>query len=218
LLAEPHSAHCLATMDGGESTLQSLFDDQELERRAALVADEYGGIVPYYVEIYGRAIYHSASRALRAFQRFDDALPKGGDAEVVSCIHEALGHCANVSRYFWPSKLSGKRKSSLSSLADARAEKLRAKFDVADESPLKGRALRDSLEHFDERLDRYFLGLESGMVLPDPIVGPYEMARDPSGHIFKLVDPDNEIFVVLGVEFRYGPLRREVQRIAGRTE
>jgi hypothetical protein len=203
----------------GNSTLppQNL-DNQELERRATLVTTEWDGVVPYFREIYGRALYHSASRALHAFERFDSALREKDDSEAVSSVHEALGHCGNLSRYFWPSKQNSKRSSPFAVLAEARGAKLRGSFGVTDESPLKDRALRDSLEHFDERLDRYFLGLDSGMVFPDPMIGPYQMAKIQYGHIFKLVDPYNEIFVVLGVEFRYGALRPEIQRIADSTQ
>ncbi len=203
----------------GDSALRPHdLDNQELERRATLVATEWGGVVPYFREIYGRALYHSASRALHAFERFDGALRVKDDSEAVSSVHEALGHCGNLSRYFWPSRQNSKRNSPFGALAEARGAKLRESFGVTDESPLKDRALRDSLEHFDERLDRYFLGLDSGMIFPDPMIGPYQMAKIQYGHIFKLVDPDNEIFVVLGVEFRYGALRPEIQRIAGSTQ
>ncbi|MBN6104759.1 hypothetical protein JR064_21580 [Xanthomonas sp. CFBP 8703] len=179
-----------------------------------MVAREWGGVVPYFREIYGRALYHSASRALHAFERFDVACKAKDDAEAVSSVHEALGHCGNLSRYFWPSKQNSKRNSPFATLAEARGSKLREAFGVTDESPLKDRALRDSLEHFDERLDRYFLGLDSGTIFPDPIIGAYQVAKIQYGHIFKLVDPKNEIFVVLGFEFNYGSLRPEIQRIA----
>ena len=205
-------------MRGDSSLRPNDLGNQELELRAILVATEWGGVVPYFREIYGRSLYHSASRALHAFERFDTALKAKDDSEAVSSVHEALGHCGNLSRYFWPSKQNSKRKSPFSALAEARGAKLRESFGVTDESPLKDRALRDSLEHFDERLDRYFLGLDSGMIFPDPMIGPYQMAKVQCGHIFKLVDPDNEIFVVLGIEFRYGSLRPEVQRIADSTQ
>ncbi|WP_146092024.1 hypothetical protein [Xanthomonas codiaei] len=203
----------------GDSTLRSDdLDNQELERRATLVATEWGGVVPYFREIYRRALYHSASRALHAFDRFDAALEAKDDSEAVSSVHEALGHCGNLSRYFWPSRQNSKRNSPFVALAEARGAKLRESFGVPDDSPLKDRALRDSLEHFDERLDCYFLGLDSGMIFPDPMIGPYQTAKVQYGHIFKLVDPNEEIFVVLGVEFRYGTLRPEIQRIAGSTQ
>lgn len=205
-------------MRGDIALHPSDLDNEELERRANLVANEWGGIVPYFREIYGRSMYHSASRAIHAFQRFDAALTAQDDSEAVSSVHEALGHCGNLSRYFWPSKQNSKRISPFLALAEARAAKLREAFGITDESPLKDRGLRDSLEHFDERLDRYFLGLDSGMIFPDPMIGPYRMAKIQYGHIFKLVDPEKELFVVLGVEFRYGALRPEVQRIAVSTE
>lgn len=203
----------------GDSALRpDDLDNQELERRATLVATEWGGVVPYFREIYGRALYHSASRALHAFERFDAALQVKDESEAVSSVHEALGHCGNLSRYFWPSRQNSKRNSPFAALAEARGAKLRESFGVTDNSPLKDRTLRDSLEHFDERLDRYFLGLDSGMIFPDPMIGPYKMAKFQYDHIFKLVDPNENIFVVLGVEFRYGTLRPEVQRIAGNTQ
>lgn len=193
-------------------------DEQELERRANLVLEQFGGIIPYCREIYGRSLYHSASRAAHAFERFDRALAAEDDSEAVSSVHEALGHCGNLSRYFWPSKQNKKRSSVYALLAEARGRNLREAYGVTEDSPLKDRSLRDSLEHFDERLDKYFLALDAGMILPDPIVGPHEMAKDPRGHVFKLVDPEREIFVVLGTEFRYGALRTEIERLSNRSE
>lgn len=190
----------------------------DLRKRASMVAEEYRGVIPQFIDIYGRSIYHSASRAIHAFRRFDGAVEAKNDAEAVSSVHEALGHCGNLSRYFWPSRQNSRRKSTFMALAEARGKTLRKIFDVADDSPLKDRSLRDSLEHFDERLDLYFLAFDGGLIMPDPMIGPYQIAKIQYGHIFKVVDPNNQVFVLLGVEFRYGELRPEIERIVSLSE
>ncbi|MDT9599134.1 hypothetical protein RQX22_09255 [Sphingosinicella sp. GR2756] len=41
-----------------------------------------------------------------------------------------------------------------------------------------------------------------------------ELADDPVSHIFRLIDPVKEIFVLLGQKHDFGSVRPEVQRVA----
>jgi hypothetical protein len=128
-------------------------------------------------------------------------------------IHEALGHAASLSRFFWPSRLGGSKKKVLASLKDARAGRLRESFELAEDSPLKNRKLRDFLEHFDERLDQYLLRNDAGYFFPDAMMGEATLADDPDGHVFKLVDPALLCFVLLGEKHFFEGIRKEVFRI-----
>lgn len=84
---------------------------------------------------------------------------------------------------------------------------------MTDDSPLKDRSLRDALEHFDERLDRYLLSSDAGQYMPAPTIGDSEGLPNGRDHIFKLVDPKTESFVVLDSKFNFGAIRKEVTRI-----
>lgn len=161
------------------------------------------------------SILYSTSRCLQAFERYDIARKlKDTEEAQVSSVHEAMGHAASLSKFFWPSGLGDKR---FAELKHKRAERLKSAFNVRDDSPLRNRELRDSLEHFDERLDLYFLENDSGYFFPSAIVGDANLADEPTGNIFKLVDPENQVFVVLGKKFAFGEIRAEVTRIAHGT-
>lgn len=102
-------------------------DSNELKRRTALVAKDYGGILPYCEAFYIHSIIYSADRADRAFRRFRRACRNGASAiTVASAAHEALGHAAALSRFFWPARQSD--------LTKARAIKLRQAFAIDETS------------------------------------------------------------------------------------
>lgn len=192
--------------------------EAELDRRATLLINKFAGINPPTEAFYIRSILYSASRARNAFERFAEVRSTAvQDQDQVSLIHEALGHAASLSRFFWPSKLGGRKTKVLTSLKEARAARLRQSFELGDNSPLKNRKLRDFLEHFDERLDQYFLRNDSGYFFPDAMIGEATLADDPSGHIFKLVDPTSFCFVLLGEKHFFKGLREEVFRIYDRA-
>jgi len=157
---------------------------------------------------------YTADRVLEAFERYDRLREEGASApDQVSAVHEALGHAAALSRYFWPSGAGPRSRAPLRALTAARAAKLRSAFDLTEASPLKDRALRDALEHFDERLDHYLLTSDAGQYIPVPRVGDSTDLPDALTHIFKLVDPATETFVILDRKFPFGPVRREATRI-----
>jgi hypothetical protein len=69
------------------------------------------------------------------------------------------------------------------------------------------------LEHFDERLDQYLLTSDAGRYLPLPRVGDSEGLPDGINHVFKLVDPERQVFVILDRRFEFGPIIAEVAQI-----
>ena len=75
------------------------------------------------------------------------------------------------------------------------------------------RDLRNAWEHFDERLDEYFLENDSGYFFPTCLIGTHTLADEPTGHIFKLLDVKEKCLVLMGEKFFYAPIRTEVLRI-----
>jgi hypothetical protein len=71
-------------------------------------------------------------------------------------LQNLLVQAAAVSRYFWPSR----------NAHAWRGAQLRNAFALSDDSPLRSRELRNSIEHFDERLDLFLAGGVTGHVLP----------------------------------------------------
>lgn len=66
------------------------------------------------------------------------------DNEPWCSIQSFLVAAANISKFLWPV-----------SKAEERGTQLREFLSVQDDSPLKSRKVRDSFEHFDERLDSW---------------------------------------------------------------
>ena len=52
-----------------------------------------------------------------------------------------------------------------------------------------------------------------GMFFPGSLVGEHQMADEPVGQVFKLVDPSAMIFVILGEKFDFGSIHDEVVRL-----
>jgi hypothetical protein len=178
-----------------------------------MITERSGGIHPPYEAFYLQSIYYAADRCIESFERYDAHRESGKPGvDQVSSVHEALGHAGSVSRFFWPSGLGGGRSQQLKELAAARAKLLRESYEISDDSPLKDRHLRDSLEHFDERLDKYLLTSTAGQYMPVPRVGD-STNRAAHEHIFKLLDPERDTFVILDEAFHFASLRHEVTRV-----
>ena len=188
-------------------------DVVEVNERALIVARDWGGIFAPFEAFYIHSIIYSSSRAADAFQRYEVSRAlRDTESNQVGCIHEALGHAAALSRFFWPHPRRSMSKQ-LSRLSQSRAEKLRRAFGLTEGSALRDRRLRDLLEHFDERLDSFLLVVEGGYFFPGPRIGDVALADEPDGQFFKLVDPVRSCFACLGEKYYFGDLRMEVDRI-----
>ncbi|MFG1424705.1 hypothetical protein [Roseixanthobacter glucoisosaccharinicivorans] len=187
------------------------FDEEARKERGAMIAKQYRGIYPAYEAFYIHSIIYAAERSEAAFQRFDEAVVASKSPVLIfATIQEALTHAGALSRFFWPVRTDNR-------LAAARGDRLRGAFALNDTSALKGRKLRNAFEHFDEDLDRFLLGDRAGYFFPSPQVGDQALADEAIGHIFKLVDPERGVCVLLGEKFEFRPIRGEVRRILFRA-
>lgn len=188
-------------------------DPKELERRAQVVADDYGGMQPHCLVFYKYSIRYSAEMCLESFFHYEELKNQATEADyLVSVLQEAVGHAAALSRYFWPSP-SGTKKSQLQNLKKKRGEFLRNLFGLNENSPLYDRDLRNAWEHFDERLDIYFIENIAGMFYPLSMIGSHTEADSPIGHVFKLLDPEEECLVLMNRKYFFAPIREEVEKI-----
>jgi hypothetical protein len=193
-------------------------DAEETRRRVRISIDDYGGIVPHADVFYLHSIIYSASRCLASFEEYEHSKKLDVPPEyVVSIVQEAVGHAAALSRYFWPSLRSGKKRPPLEELKEKRGEVLRAFFELTETSPLYNRDLRNAWEHFDERLDAYMLGNDAGYFFPGCILDTHTLADDPLGHIFKLLDTEAECLVLMHQKYFFGPIRDEVGSVFERA-
>lgn len=109
---------------------------------------------------------------------------------------------ASLSRFFWPVRPGH----------EGRGEHLRTSLGVTDASQLKNRDLRNALEHFDERLDRYLQANVVGYILPR-YVGPTLESDGVPSHLFRAYFFDRGVFSLLGQEYEMQPLVDEIGRI-----
>jgi hypothetical protein len=106
-------------------------------------------------------IYYVMSECYRAISALDELERLAGIREVLQPgverlelksildqLRLALMASASVSRVFWPVRNASKK-------ARARATRLKELFGLDDDHPLASRRLRNSIEHFDERLDEW---------------------------------------------------------------
>lgn len=116
-------------------------------------------------------------------------------------IQNFIVHAAAISRYFWPVREGH----------EWRGAQLRNVFSIADDSPLRSRDLRNAIEHFDEKLDRYLEEGIVGQIIPE-YIGPFE---EPSAsiHLFRAFYVDRAIFQLLDKRFEINPIVAEISNL-----
>lgn len=174
-------------------------------------------IQPMFEAFYLESMLFNSRSALTSFQQLSDMLAEGHWAaddsqtdnrwvEMLDALQNAVSRSAALARYFWPVRdgKSGEHK--------RRGSQLRQVFAVTEESPLRGKNLRDSLEHFDERLDRYLASGIVGHILPN-YVGHAPASRDIPLHVFRAYYVDTGVFETLGEQYQILPLADEILRL-----
>lgn len=165
-------------------------------------------IPPYAMAFYVHTIDLSAKLAVASFSSYSEELADERDPQFIAGeLQNALVHCAAISRFFFPMQSGGE-------FGRKRGELLRRRFGIEDNSPFADRNLRNSLEHFDERLDNWIRGNPVGPIIGSPIIADHTLIDNGFGHVFKLVDPDNDVFIVLGVKHEFGALARAAYELA----
>lgn len=140
-------------------------------------------------------------------------------SEVFRQMHSLLTHASNVSRMFWPPMPKQKKnetdenfeKRLLSIDKVVRGRVLKTTFEIDDSNPLKNRALRDHLEHYDERVDHWRNNSTHKNIVSDTI-GPANTIVGPEAtDIMRWFDPTRNIFMFRGEEY-------DIQSIATATD
>lgn len=121
---------------------------------------------------------------------------------VLDELQNIIVQAAAVSRYFWPS----------GSGHEARGRDLRQQFQVAEDSPLKSRDLRNMIEHFDEKLDHYLARGIVGHIIPH-YFGPMGRSRGVPQHFFRAYFTNVGVFEILGKRYEIEPIAKELWRL-----
>lgn len=130
---------------------------------------------------------------------------------LLDCLQNVVNQSGAISRYFFPSR-DGLKGTDKKTIHRDRGQYLSRVFDVKDDSPLMNRALRNSIEHFDERLDLYLQEGIVGYIFPSLIL-PEPEESDVPHHIFRAYYLKEGIFQVLGERYEIQPIVDEVARI-----
>ena len=122
------------------------------------------------------------------------------DTEPWYSIQAFLVATANISKFLWPIP---KR--------EARGKQLREFLSVQDDSPLKRRRVRDSFEHFDERLDSWISSGKGDHL--GRIYGPADLLKFKPEDNARVYDPRTGRLALFGEEYDIREAVKEIERL-----
>ncbi|WP_279497711.1 hypothetical protein [Aeromonas veronii] len=130
-------------------------------------------------------------------------------SEVFRQIHSLLTHASNVSRMFWPPAPKQKQSETVHEYEHRllkidkirRGKILKEEYGLDDKSPLKNRALRDHLEHYDERLDHWRNNSTNRNIVSDTIGPQNAIVGLAEADMMRWFDPTRNIFKFRGEEY-----------------
>lgn len=143
------------------------------------------------------------------------------------CADQVASEAAMVAKYLWPIKpnLAKKRSPDYEAsclrraFSEHRGNVLRAALDVDDTNPLNDRDLRNSIEHFDERIDARLLS--SDRILVGQSWGPRHLIGLPehAGEVLlRHYDPTTGIYSVLDTRISLPAVTAELEVLATRAK
>lgn len=160
---------------------------------------------PYFERIYREEIASECQHALRAIQGINATLEHRAEVPLLFYhLHSFISHVAAVSRILWP-PLKGDAPAK--ARAKARGEHLCSVLGVDDAHPVASRALRNHLEHYDERVDSWVQDSTHHNLAP-ATVGPAGVFAGPamtSRDVLRQYDPAAKTFLFRGEPFPLQP-------------
>lgn len=176
------------------------------------------GIHPHYRIFYSLSMAFCTKSAVRSIEVLNDVFEHLANADtpdpekdidvqsVLDELQNVVIQSAAVARYFWPIR-DGHQ------IHVSRAETLRKEFDIKDDNPLRAcKPLRDAIEHFDERLDKYLARGLVGHIFPH-YFGYDSKRKGVPLHFFRAYFIDSDVFEMLGEQFEIEPLANELIRL-----
>lgn len=151
---------------------------------------------PHVEEAYLREILIQSEYGLLAVTSTNELVREASPVLFFREAQAFLAHAAAISRILWP---PGKNNAT----AQARGLHLRTVLGVDDTHALRARTLRDHLEHFDERLDRWSQETTHGAII-DLHIGPTSVIGGPAvgrGDFLRVYEPERKVFTFRGDEF-----------------
>ncbi|MBX8530299.1 hypothetical protein K5D32_11530 [Pseudomonas cichorii] len=182
--------------------------------------DEAFSILTPYEAFYIQSMLFNTTSAFQSCSIAEKIMQKISTGEIdpqekkdilLDCLQNVVNQSGAISRYFFPSR-DGVKGTDRKTIHRDRGQYLSRVFGVKDDSPLMNRALRNSIEHFDERLDLYLQEGIVGYIFPSLIL-PEPEESDVPHHIFRAYYLKEGIYQVLGERYEIQPIVDEVARI-----
>ena len=176
-------------------------------------------IQPMYEAFYIQSMLFNSISAARSIIRLEKIFEKLRERPtpeevdqlatrmILNELQNIVLQAAALSRYFWPVRAAFK----------ARGEVLRECFAMEESSPLFSRDLRNAIEHFDERVDKYFANGAIGYFFPE-YVGAKPIDTQVPGHFFRAYFVDTGEFRLLDEDYEMKPLADEVLFVQAHLE
>ena len=173
------------------------------------------GIQPMHQIFYYYSILYTAECSVRAFEFYEYLLTQNDvdEIQLVGVVQEAIGHAGALAFYFW-NKGSRRQPKEIKEYIKQRSEFLKNEFKLDDTSALKNRSLRNTFEHFDEKIDIGLLNTMAGTFYPMPVIQSHSIIeKEQVGKYFKLLDIEKKCLVLLNEKFFFKDIQKEVERI-----
>jgi hypothetical protein len=169
------------------------------------------GLDPFIRDYFVREVLRQAQFGLDAWGALQASIKRSAidHVEIWASVQALLVAAGIASRLLWPTAPK----------SQARGRALRQMLAVADDSPLVSRRIRDSFEHFDERLETWADEIRRGpqpTVMGDSNVGPLASIEgaDPR-HFLRHLDHTTWTLYFRGGRYELIPVARELVRLVG---
>ena len=179
------------------------------------MTDENFSIWPPYRAFYEESLRSRTTAAINSVEianhiiqnlHNEEHLPLNWQRILLDQMQNIVIQGGAISKFFWPPREGEK------SLHKKRGEHLQEIFKIQTDCPLKSRIVRDHIEHFDEKLDKYLQNPIVGHVLPE-LVSKSEQSEGVPQHIFRGYYLDSGVFQILNEKIEINPLVEEIVRI-----
>lgn len=173
------------------------------------------GVQPMHKIFYYYSILYTAECSVRAFGFYEYLLSQKDvdEIQLIGAIQEAIGHAGALAFYFW-NKGNSRQPKEIKEYIQQRSEFLKNEFELDDTSALKNRSLRNTFEHFDEKIDIGLLNTLAGVFYPTPVIQSHtKIEEEQIGKYFKLLDIKEKCLVLLNEKFFFENIQNEVEKI-----
>lgn len=134
-----------------------------------------------------------------------------------------LSHAAMVSKFLWPATVGvsshgrrfvgAKNVDRLKQIREERGKRLRTALGITGDWAIQSRDLRDHMEHYDERLEEWWIASENHNMVDLSLMSRTAVGGLAENDFHRMYDPGTGIFVFRNEDFEVHAMAREIQTI-----